>query len=259
MFQLSVVIITHNEERNIGRCIDSVKTVADDIVVIDSFSNDKTEEICKEKGVRFVQHKFPGHVEQKNWAITQAKYPYILSVDADEALSEQLQKSILETKNNWILNGYYINRMTNYCGQWIHHCGWYPDRKLRLWDSRKGRWGGINPHDKYEMYEGDKTTGHLKGDILHYSYYNIDDHYKQVNYFTDLLAKNQSMIGKSAPLLKLYLSPVVKFIGDYIIRLGFLDGAKGFTICRISAYATFLKYKKIRKIVLSNKNNVGQV
>src|ERR1035437_3751774 len=132
MIQLSVVIITYNEEYNIARCLESVKTIADDIVVIDSFSTDKTKEICESAGVRFVQHKFEGHIEQKNWAITQAKFPHILSLDADEALDGTLIKSILEVKNNWKYDGYYMNRLTNYCGKWIYHCGWYPDRKLRL-------------------------------------------------------------------------------------------------------------------------------
>src|SRR4051812_6627636 len=106
MPQISAVIITFNEEKNIGRCLDSLIGIADDMVVVDSFSTDKTEEICRLKGARFVQHKFDGHIEQKNWAITQAKFPYVLSLDADEALSEELQKSILAIKNNWTKDGY---------------------------------------------------------------------------------------------------------------------------------------------------------
>ena len=140
MIQLSAVIITFNEERNIGRCIDSLQGIADDIVVVDSFSSDKTKEICLSKNVRFVEHAFDGHIEQKNWAITQAKHPHILSLDADEALDEVLKKSILEVKQNFTQDAYQMNRITNYCGQWIKHCGWYPDTKLRLWDSSKGYW-----------------------------------------------------------------------------------------------------------------------
>ncbi|OFY82263.1 MAG: glycosyl transferase [Bacteroidetes bacterium RIFCSPLOWO2_12_FULL_35_15] len=248
MIPLSVVIITFNEEKNIARCLDSIQEIADDVVVVDSFSTDKTQEICKTKGVRFIQHSFEGHIEQKNYAITQAKFPHVLSLDADEALDEVLKRSILEIKKNWKYEGYYMNRLTNYCGKWIYHCGWYPDSKLRLWDSRKGAWGGVNPHDKYRMLEGDKTTASLKGNILHYSYYTIEDHYKQVNYFTDILAKAQFKEGKKASLLKCWMSPVVKFMRDYIFKLGFLDGSAGFTVCRISAYATFLKYKKLRNL-----------
>ncbi len=253
--KLSVVIITFNEEKNIRRCIESVLEVADDIVVVDSFSTDQTEAICLSLGARFITHPFEGHIEQKNWAASQALFPHILSLDADEALDEQLKTSILAIKQHWQYDGYYMNRLTNYCGKWIKHCGWYPDKKLRLWDSRKGAWGGVNPHDKYEMFAGDKTTHFIKGDILHYSYYTIEEHYKQVNYFTDILAKSQFKIGKKAPFYKLYFSPIFGFIRNYFIRLGILDGLAGLTICRISAYATFLKYQKLKKHIKKEKNN----
>ena len=165
--KLSVVIITFNEERNIERCIRSVEGIADDVVILDSFSKDRTCEIAAMLGARVVQHVFDGHIEQKNLAITHAKFPFILSLDADEALSDELRQSIQEVKNDKHADGYSMSRITNYCGKWIHHCGWYPDTKLRLWDSTKGRWGGINPHDKYEMDAGSGTEL-LKGDILHY-------------------------------------------------------------------------------------------
>lgn len=245
MIQLSVVIITFNEEKNIGRCLDSVKDIADEVVIVDSFSTDKTEEICRSKGAHLVQHKFDGHIEQKNWAITQVKFPYVLSLDADEALSDELKKSILAVKNNWTKDGYYMNRLTNYCGKWIHHSGWYPDRKLRLWDSRKGKWGGINPHDKYEMSEGDKATGFLRGDILHYSYYSVEDHYKQVEKFSGIsamaLQKQNSRI--SYPMV--FLKAGFKFFRNYFLKLGFLDGKYGFIVCKISARETYLKYLKL--------------
>ena len=248
MTPISAVIITFNEEKNIGRCLASLQGIVDDIVVVDSFSKDKTEEICKQYNVRFVQHAFEGHIEQKNWAITQAKYPHVLSLDADEALDDALRQSILNVKADWKYNGYSMNRLTKYCGSWVHHCGWYPDTKLRLWDSRLGSWGGDNPHDKFELEKAYNQTSHLKGDILHYSYYSLEDHYKQVTYFTDILAKAQYKKGKKAPLLVLLLSPVVKFIKDYFIKKGFLDGKVGFQICRISAYATFTKYRKLRRL-----------
>ena len=248
MVRISAVIITFNEERNIVRCLESLIGIADEIVVVDSFSKDNTEEICKSFGVKFVQHIFDGHIEQKNWAITQATFPHILSLDADEALDETLKSSILKIKENWNHDGYSMNRLTNYCGKWIRHCGWYPDAKMRLWDSRKGEWGGDNPHDKYELVEG-SSTKHIEGDILHYSYYSLEDHYRQVTYFTDILSKSQFKKGKKAPFIVLIFSPIVKFIKDYFIKKGFLDGKEGFTICRISAYATFLKYKKIRILI----------
>ena len=244
--KLSVVIITFNEERNIARCLSSVRNVADEIVVLDSFSTDRTPEICASHGVRFYQHAFDGHIEQKNRALTFASFPYVLSLDADEALDEVLTQAVLSAKNNWQADAYTINRLTNYCGKWIYHCGWYPDRKLRLWDIRKGKWGGTNPHDKVILANPDAKILHLAGNILHYSYYTLNDHYRQVEYFTTILSKAQFAEGKRANLLTLYASPVVKFLRDYFLKLGILDGKAGFTISRISAQATYLKYKKIR-------------
>jgi len=252
MIKLSVVIITFNEEQNIGRCLDSVKEVADEIVVLDSFSTDRTREICEEHNVRFFTHKFDGHIQQKNRAITHASNPYILSLDADEVLSETLKASIIQVKQNPDADGYTFNRLTNYCGTWIHHCGWYPDRKLRLFDARKGRWAGFNPHDKYEMEEG-SVIKHLQGDLLHYSYHSIEQHHLQVEKFTTIVAGSDFKAGKKAPLLKVWFSPVVKFVRDYFFLLGFLDGKAGFTVCRISAGATFKKYKKLRKLYKSSK------
>ncbi len=248
MPELSIVIITFNEEKNIARCLDSLQGIADDIVIVDSYSTDKTEEICKARGLRFIQHKFEGHIEQKNWAITQSKYPHILSLDADEAIDERLKEEIIEIKNNWLYDGYYMNRLTNYCGKWIFHCGWYPDRKLRLWDSRKGKWGGYNPHDKYELLEGDKNTSCLKGNILHYSYYSIEGHRKQTDKFSTISANALFAKGKKSNLIKLYISPVVKFIQSYFFQLGILDGYFGFVICKISAHSTYLKYFKLKQL-----------
>ena len=248
MIKLSVVIITHNEEKNIERCLVSVLPIADEIVVLDSYSTDKTEAICRKHGAAFYQHAFDGHIQQKNRAITLAKHQHVLSLDADEAIDKTLTESILRVKKNFEKQGYYMNRLTNYCGHWVKHCGWYPDTKLRLWNKEKGEWRGLNPHDKFELFEGDAQTGHLKGDILHYSYYTIEDHYKQVSYFTDIASKAYVASGKSAPAYKLFINPVAKFIGHYFLNLGFLDGKAGFLISKISAYATYLKYKKIRQL-----------
>ena len=252
MPKLSVVIITFNEERNIGRCIGSVLDVADEIVVVDSFSTDKTREICEKSGVKFIEHAFEGHIQQKNFAITQAKYPHQLSLDADEALSGELKSEILKIKNDWQYDGYRMNRLTNYCGKWIHHCGWYPDTKLRLYDSTKGVWGGVNPHDKFELNPGSKV-GFLKGDILHYSYYTVEEHIRQAVKFSTIAAKELVGLGKTVSYFQIIVNPVAKFIRNYILRLGFLDGFYGFIICRIAAHETFQKYSKARQIKRSVK------
>ena len=246
--KISATIIAQDEERNIARCLDSLAGIADEIVVLDSFSSDKTESICKEKGVRFFQHKFDGHIQQKNRAITFAQYPHILSLDADEALDEDLKKSIIEVKKNWTHDGYYINRLTNYCGSWIRHGGWYPDRKLRLWDSSKGAWRGTNPHDKYELIDGDKNTARLKGDILHYSYCSISEHVKQADYFSSIAANARFESGRKTNFIVLLNAFQLRFIKQYIFKLGFLDGFYGFVIAIISSYEVFLKYAKLHQL-----------
>ena len=132
MIKLSAVIITYNEEEHLDKCLRSLLDVADEIIVVDSYSTDKTKEICERHHVTFIEQEFLGYKEQKNFAMSKASYDYILSLDGDEALSNQLKQSVLKTKANWIYDGYYSNRLNNYCGQWIKHSDWYPDKKLRL-------------------------------------------------------------------------------------------------------------------------------
>ena len=138
MVQISGVIITYNEEEHIEKCLMSLTDVVDEILIVDSFSTDKTQGICEQFNVRFIQHKFEGYIEQKNYALSLATHDYILSLDGDEALSDTLKESILKVKQNWEHDGYYSNRMNNYCGQWIKHSDWYPDRKLRLFKKGSG-------------------------------------------------------------------------------------------------------------------------
>jgi glycosyltransferase involved in cell wall biosynthesis len=242
--QLSVVIITFNEERNIRRCLESVKDIADEIVVIDSFSKDLTKSICHEFGVRLIENPFEGHIQQKNFAIDQATNDWILSLDADEALSEELKTSILHAKATAEYKGYKMNRLTNYCGAWVRHCGWYPDTKVRLVNKPHARWQGINPHDRLDLLNGEKC-GFLKGDILHYSYYTREDHYKQIEYFGDIAANELFKNGKRVSVLTVWTKMTAQFIKSYFLKLGFLDGKTGFTISRLSAYATYRKYSKL--------------
>jgi glycosyltransferase involved in cell wall biosynthesis len=254
MEKISLVIITFNEEKNIRQCLSSAFDIVDEIIVVDSFSTDKTEEICSQFDVKFVKHKFEGHIEQKNWALTQAKYPIILSLDADEVLSDELKNSILSVKNNSEYEGYFFNRKTNYCGKWINHTGWYPDQKLRLWKAGQGNWTGMNPHDKFELIPG-ATKKFLKGDLLHYSYHSISQHIQQVDKFTDIIALANFNKGKRTNLLKAIFHSIWKFKHDYILKLGFLDGYYGFVISIISAFATFSKNIKLIELYRNKKMN----
>ena len=168
---LTAVIITKNEEFNISRCLQSLKDVADEIVVVDSFSTDSTEEICKSFNVRFVQQEWLGYSEQKNFANSLASNDWIFSIDADEVLSDELKKSILELKNKNISddNVFSMNRLTNYCGHWIRHCGWYPDRKIRIWNRKVGKWQG-EIHETIEFLTEIKETAFEEAtSIRHFS------------------------------------------------------------------------------------------
>jgi glycosyltransferase involved in cell wall biosynthesis len=245
--KVSAVIITFNEEKNIERCLLSIKEIVDEIIVVDSYSTDSTKSICEKYTVQFIEHPFVGHIEQKNWAKDQANYDFILSLDADEALDENLKKSILAAKNDWKFDAHEMNRLTNYCGRWIRHSGWYPDTKLRLFDRRKGNWGGSNPHDKYIPEKGSKI-GYLKGDLLHYSFYTREEHLKQIDKFSDISSKALFEKGKKSSILKIFYKPIARFLKSYLFRRGFLDGKAGFDIARFSGYANYLKYTKLLKM-----------
>jgi glycosyltransferase involved in cell wall biosynthesis len=246
--KISAVIITYNEEANIERCLDSLEGTADEVLVVDSFSSDRTADICKSKGVDFIQHPFDGHIEQKNYALSCASNDYVLSLDADEALSQKLSQSIQAAKQNWTEDGYSVNRLTNYCGKWIRHCGWYPDTKIRLWDRSKGHWGGVNPHDHVVMDEPIRIR-HLSGNLLHYSYPTIRDHISQINSFSDIAARAAFEKGRQSNLaLDICLNPTLTFFKKYFLKLGLFDGYEGFVISISTAYGKFLKYVKLREL-----------
>ena len=166
---ISAVIITKNEERNIRRCLESVKDVVDEIVVVDSLSTDATEEICRGYNVKFVKQQWLGYSDQKNYANGLASNDWILSIDADEQLSEELKTSINEIKKNDISEDkvFSMNRLTNYCGKWIRHCGWYPDKKIRIWNRNVGSWSG-EIHETI-VFSAKTNEILLEGDLLHYS------------------------------------------------------------------------------------------
>lgn len=246
MPKISAAIITYNEEKNIERCILSLKEVADEIVVIDSGSTDQTQVIAENLGAVVIKNSFEGHIQQKNFAITKTSNDWVISLDADEALSDELKQSILSVKNQLDGDGYTFNRLTNYCGKWIKHCGWYPDTKLRLFRKGAGAWGGKNPHDKYILKSGNPKF--LKGDILHYTFYSVDEHKAQIVKFTDIAAQSLFELGKKSNWFKIYGKAIFKFIRNYFLKLGFLDGITGFHICRLSAHATYLRYYKLLKL-----------
>jgi glycosyltransferase involved in cell wall biosynthesis len=246
--KLSGVIITYNEAKNIRRCLHSLQDVCDEILVLDSFSTDETASICREFGVRFEQNTFEGHIQQKNEALRRAEYPWVLSLDADEALTTELKQSILDLKSS--VNepaAYAMNRLTNYCGTWIKHSGWYPDTKVRLVYKELAQWGGVNPHD-HLITEPGLLIHQLNGDLLHYSYYTKADHFKQIDYFSQIAAKELFALNVKSSLAKIMIKVTAQFIKSYFLKRGFLDGLAGWHIATRSAFATYKKYSLLRKL-----------
>ena len=252
MLKISAVIITYNEEKYIEQCIKSVREVADEIIVVDSLSNDRTPEICQKLGVKFIEQSFLGYKEQKNFAVGQASHDYILSLDADEALSVELKNEILKIKSNGNPQaGYTFNRLNSYCGQWINHTIFYPDEKLRLFDRNKGEWGGLNPHDQFRLKEGYHSK-HLKGDLLHWFIDDIDEYLAKINKFSTISANSYFQNGRKSNYFIIVFRPLFHFFRGYIFKLGFIDGYNGFVICSLNAYLCFLKYIKLHRLIVES-------
>jgi glycosyltransferase involved in cell wall biosynthesis len=255
---LSVLIITLNEDKNIARCIDSVKYIADEVVILDCYSTDNTVEIARSKGAMVYQQKFRGYIEQKNCALQLASYDFILSLDADEAIDGKLAHAISKEKEHFGYSAYRMNRLNNYCGRFIRHGLWYPDKKIRLFDRRIAKWGGMNPHDKIELADHCKIK-HLSGHILHFSYNSIEEHIQQNNKLTSIAAHSLYKMGKRMHWIKLIINPSWAFINGYFLRLGFLDGFYGFVIAINTSHQTFLKYIKLYHLQRSGSKKVTSV
>lgn len=247
MNQLSAVIITFNEERNIERCIRSVIDIADEIIVLDSFSTDRTKEICQAHNVTFVQRAWEGYAASKNYLNSLANFPYLISLDADEEIDAEMKKHLLELKAAGFKGIYSMNRLTNYMGKWIYHSGWYPDIKVRVFPKEASYWDGEFVHEELK-YPAELPLIQLKGHLNHYSYYSFEDHRARADKYSALTAQKFHKAGKKASVLKPYLSAVGRFIGMYFIKKGFLDGKMGFKIAWISAQSNVFKYKELRRL-----------
>ncbi len=256
MTPLSVVIITYNEERNIRRCLDSVRDLASEILIVDSGSSDSTVSICREFGARIIEQPFLGYIEQKNFALDQASYDWVLSLDADEALSETLADAIHSLLPATETVAYQMNRMAQYNGKWIRHGTWYPDAKVRLFNRHTARWGGVNPHDRIELKEGGKPIK-LNGDLLHYPFISTDEHLSQMNRYTTIQAEALYAKGKRSGWSRIIFNPCIAFVSGYFFKAGFLDGAEGLLIARSVAFFTLVKYMKLKKLQEAKKTAVG--
>lgn len=245
MSQLSVVIITYNEEETIARCIDSVRAIADEIIVLDSFSIDKTVAIAKKKGAKVFEEKFQGFTAQKNLVITYSSYQYIFSIDADEVVSEELLNSIqIEKQKDFPADAYEMNRLNFFGTRAVKTCGWYPDTKVRLWNKDLAGWKGGLVHETWSFLNS-KNGGvieKLNGDLFHYTYQTKENLVRQSERFAALAAKTLKEKNLFYLLVKMLFSAAFKFFRNYFFKLGFTEGALGFTICYYQSTEVFLKY-----------------
>ena len=272
MTTISAVIIVKNEEKNIVRCLDSLsgsEKIVDEIVILDSFSEDQTSSLCKKYNVRFLQRKWEGYSAAKNFANQEATQDYIFSIDADEAVSQELHGSILALKKKGMQGVYSMNRRTNYCGKWIRHLGWYPDRAVRLFPRGTGKWAGL-VHEHLEFLENFTETK-LKGDLYHYSYSSFTEHRQRADKYSLLKAQKMYAQGKRADVFTPFLSAVGRLLRMYIFKAGFLEAYYGLVISIISAQSNYVKYSELRRlrkikatphyerILISRTDSIGDV
>jgi glycosyltransferase involved in cell wall biosynthesis len=252
MLQLSATIITLNEERRLARALESL-SVADEIVVVDSGSTDRTCEIARQHGASVVCHPWEGYANQKNFAASQAKNEWVLSIDADEALSPALAREIDQLKHNDPVDaaGFLMPRLASYQGHWIHHSGWYPDYKLRLYDRRRGSWTGAYVHERVNVTG---PVGKLRGDLHHFTCDSFHEHLVTLDRYTTLAAQEAFERGQRSALPQMIAGPPWKFVESYCFRQGFRDGMPGLMIAAMASFYVFLKYAKLWEMAHGRTN-----
>lgn len=247
--KFSTVIITKNEADNIERTIRAVQQVCEDIVVVDSGSTDDTISICRRLGVRVFEYEWKGYSANKNFGAAQAQFDWILSIDADEVLSAALIQTLqnLHPQQETV---YAIDILTNYCGQWIRHSGWYPCWRTRLYHRQEVRWNDDLAHEGLLIPTHFKEK-RLQGIVEHYSYKSYADHDERIERYAQLSAKNLYLQKKKPSWVKLYLGPPFRFFRTLVLKLGFLDGKAGWIISRKDAYLVYRKYRLLRNLWLN--------
>jgi glycosyltransferase involved in cell wall biosynthesis len=240
---VSACIIAFEEEENLPDCLASLEGLCDEIVVLDSGSTDRTVEIAEGAGARTIVTDWPGHIAQKNRAVEEAAHDWILALDADERLSPELRTEIETVLEEGPKHAAYaFPRRTRYLGRWIRHGGWYPDRKVRLFDRNRARWGGVDPHDHVHV---DGDVGRLRRDLLHHTYRDLSDHLGFIDRYTTTAAKERRAAGERFRLRRLLFRPPWKVFRMYVLRAGFLDGMAGLILALVSGYYVLLKYAKL--------------
>jgi len=244
MPKISACIISFNEEHNIEDCLKSLEGIAEEIIIVDSLSTDRTVEIASRYTDRIYHQKFLGHVEQYSLAVSKAENDWVLILDCDERLSPELRSSILAIKELLDEQQYFyrVSRKSFYIYRWLDHC-WYPDKKVRLYNKKRAQWGGINPHASVQVEEGRVTD--LRGDLLHYTCNSISEHLQTIDKFSDISAREMIDRGKHVSLYDPLTHGIGAFIRLYVFKRGFLDGMAGFIVSVLSSMGTFVKYSKV--------------
>jgi glycosyltransferase involved in cell wall biosynthesis len=246
--RISACITAGNEEKNIRRCIESVRW-ADEIVVVDSYSTDRTPEICREYTDLVYQHSWQGYIGQKNLIKDLATGPWILFIDADEEVSPELRQEIIaefESGRSKDVAGYEFPRIVRHLGRWITHGDWYPDAKLRLFRKELGHCAGKEPHDRTTV---DGPIKRLKGRLNHYSYDDLEDQIETMNRFSSITANVWAEDRRTFRMHDLLFRPVWRFLRCYLVKRGILDGLPGLIIASTAAFGVLAKYAKLWEIV----------
>lgn len=241
--RLSACIVAMNEADRLGDCLASL-AFCDEIVVVDSHSQDETRALAARMGARVIERDWPGHVKQKDFAVRAAAHDWVLCLDADERLSAELSAEIQRLRDAGFPGhaGWRAPRLSAFLGRWMRHGAWYPDWQLRLFDRRRGRWSGHDPHDHVEL---DGPRGALAGEILHHPYRTLDEHLRTIDKYTTIMAEGLHARGKRARPIDLATRPAARFLRSYVWKLGVLEGWRGFLQACLAAHYGRLKYAKL--------------
>lgn len=248
--KISAFVIAFNEEHHIVDCLESL-SFCDEVIVIDSFSTDRTVEICEKMGAKVVLQKWQGYVQQKAFGLSLCTHPWVLNVDADERVSKELQAQIISvlerelepsSAEKKLSNGFYINRLVYHFGRWWRRGGWYPEYRLRFFRKEKATWAGMDPHEKV-IVEG--STERLSGDLYHLTYKDLDDQLRRLQNFAAIAAKEEFERGRKATIKRLVGNPLARFFKFYILKSGWREGKAGLIVAVLEGYYTFMKYAKL--------------
>ncbi len=256
MKRLSAVLISYNEEARIGRALESLAGLADEILVVDSNSTDRTEEICAKHSVRFVQKEWQGYRDQKQYATDLARNEWIISLDCDETVSPELRTELLDWKNDSTntTQAFLVPRLTCFMGRWIRHTSWYPDYQLRLFNRGCGRWEGGRVH---ESFKTDAAQSRLENQIYHVTYSTISEYLHKLDEFSTLSALDNRDRGRRPSHVLLVLQPPIVFLQNYFLKRGFLDGLPGFVVSSFAAISTFFKHLKLIELERNSRHGGG--